>query len=121
VINRSGVAIPRPAGLADLRALILRLAGASVPQAAPDDVFQYVGELDTPSSIALVQASGRRTVLNLETEEVSSSAGGEVARYRQLDRNSELAHLVQQVIRRWESERWTRRNALTLPRRRDKN
>lgn len=112
VINRGGVAIPRPAGHSDLRALILRLAGARIAQAPPRDVFQYVGELDTPSSIALVKANGTRIVLNLETEDVSYSPGGELVSYRQLDRHGELAHLAQQLIQRWESERWARHSAI---------
>ena len=115
VFNRPGIAIPRPAGHADLRTLLLRLAGARLPEPARRDVFQYVGELDTPSSIALVRANGERTILSLDTEEVSGPAGRGPVRYRALDPRSELGRRVEQLVRRWEAERWSRNSARLEP------
>jgi hypothetical protein len=112
VINRPNVAIPRPFGHADLRGLILRLAGARLSERPARDVFQYVGMLDTPSSIALVQADGGRTVLNLETGEVSGPGAPQPVPYRELDPGSELGRRALQLVRRWEEERWARHMTL---------
>ncbi|HEY0131951.1 MAG TPA: sulfatase-like hydrolase/transferase, partial [Allosphingosinicella sp.] len=52
VINRR-LPVPGPVGLADMRAIILRAAGADVPAdaaATPGRVFQFIGTLERPSS-----------------------------------------------------------------------
>ncbi|MEA3041922.1 MAG: hypothetical protein QOC65_1411 [Sphingomonadales bacterium] len=116
VINRPNLAIPRPFGHADLRGLILRLAGAQLPEAPARDVFQYVGMLDTPSSIALVQADGGRTILDLETGEVSGPAAPRPVPYRELDPSSALGRRAERLVRSWEAERWARHNALRTSR-----
>ena len=66
VLSRRDVAIPRPVGVADVRGLLLRAAGAEVP--APEagrPVFQYTVELERPDEIAMVEAGRRRTVIDL--------------------------------------------------------
>ena len=58
ILSDPGVAIAAPIGLADMRAIILRAAGATTPAARHDGVFQYLGDLDRPGAIGLVARGG---------------------------------------------------------------
>jgi hypothetical protein len=97
--------IPNPVGLVDLRALLLHAAGAAIaPPADNQPVLQYIGELNRPSSIAMVEAGGRRTTIDLQTEEVAGA--GAHGRLRRLPRGSPLRASAERLIFLWEKARW---------------
>jgi phosphoglycerol transferase MdoB-like AlkP superfamily enzyme len=108
IFSTPGLRIPGPVGLTDLRALILDAAGATVPpvpQGRP--VFQYIGDLDRPASIAMVESGGRWTRLDLSTEEVEGEGGRGL--FRALPASSPLGAKARQLIYMWERERWMQR------------
>ncbi|HEU0134574.1 MAG TPA: sulfatase-like hydrolase/transferase, partial [Allosphingosinicella sp.] len=74
-----------PIGLADYRGIVLRaLSGDGAPRPARAAVFQYIGTIDRPGLIGIVEAGGVWTTLNLETEELWFSDSGRRVRYREL-------------------------------------
>lgn len=106
VFNQAGMTIARPMGLADLRALILNEAGAEMPPpVSGQPLFQYIGELSRPSSIAMVEAGGSRTTLDLQTEDVVGSAG-QRGRLRRLAPGSALGAAARRLVNLWERARW---------------
>lgn len=112
VLSRSDVALPRPVGLADVRGLLLRAAGADLPAAeAGKPVFQHTVDLDRPSEIAMVEAGRRRTVLHLPTLEVRYEESDILklrGPYRDLPPGSALRARADRLVRLWERERWIR-------------
>src|SRR4029453_6745392 len=46
ILSDPDVALAAPIGLADMRTIILRAAGATLPAERHDGVFQYLGDLD---------------------------------------------------------------------------
>ncbi|MEA3003838.1 MAG: hypothetical protein QOH81_2626 [Sphingomonadales bacterium] len=107
VFSPAGIALPRPVGLTDLRALILASAGAKLPavrrRAA---VFQYIGTLDRPSSIAMVEPGGIWTWLDLQTEETWSSDGPQRGFFREVPAGSRLRTRADRLVDLWARERW---------------
>ncbi len=109
VFSTPGVKIPRPVGLTDLRAMILEAAGGSVPRGREREaVFQYIGDLDRPSTIGMAERGGVITTLDLQTEEVSSTGLAERGHYRLLRRGSALKARADALVALWERQRWIR-------------
>ncbi|MGZ8285767.1 MAG: sulfatase-like hydrolase/transferase [Allosphingosinicella sp.] len=112
VLSRSDVALPRPVGLADVRGLLLRAAGADVPAPrAGRPVFQHTVDLDRPSEIAMVEAGRRRTVLHLPTQEVRYEESDVLklrGAYGDLRPDGPFRAKADRLIRLWERERWIR-------------
>lgn len=109
VFSTPGVAIPRPVGLTDLRGLILQAAGARLPPTPrAGAVFQYVGDLDTPSTIGMAERGEIITTLDLQTEEVESSDTSERGHYRLLGRGSVLKERADRLVAMWARQRWIR-------------
>ena len=106
ILNRKGVAIPQPVGLADYRALILRALGARVPE-RKGPVFQHVAALQAPAAIGTVEPGGRRTVFHLETEELELD--GRRVRYRDLKPGSREQARADSLIDEWNRQRWLAR------------
>jgi hypothetical protein len=108
ILSQPGLKVPQPVGLDDLRGLILgALAGEEAPiGTVPAPVFQYIGSLETPSSIGLVEAAGRTVVFDLQREVVDF--GGEVGTrlYAELDEDQPLKERTDRLIREWERQRW---------------
>jgi glucan phosphoethanolaminetransferase (alkaline phosphatase superfamily) len=95
-----------PVGLADYRGLILRsltAAPAPPPNAA---VFQYIGTLERPAVVGMVEPGGVWTTLNLETEEVEFSDLGLKARYRELAPGTKLRARADRLANEWARQRW---------------
>ncbi|HEX9964603.1 MAG TPA: sulfatase-like hydrolase/transferase [Allosphingosinicella sp.] len=108
VTNLPGLRLPRPAGLADIRRILLGAAGAKLPEARSRPVFHFTGkELDRPSSIGLAEAGPRLTSLRLDTEDVSFEDLGLTRPYRDLPPGGALRRRADAVIDRWAEERWT--------------
>lgn len=109
ILSEPGVAMPAAIGLADMRSIILRAAGANVPPRPGAPVFQYLGTLDRPGSIGTVDPAGRRTIFNLYDESVWTSAGGRWARYAALPHGSAEKRAADALIDEWARQRWLRR------------
>jgi len=106
------VAIDGPVGLADMRGIILRAAGADVPpeaRATPGRVFQYIGSLERPSSIGFVDGAGRWTIFSFDREALWTSREPAWRSYRALDAESAGRSEADALIREWGRQRWLRR------------
>ena len=109
IISAPGQALPRPIGLSDMRALILNAAGAPLASRAEGRVFQYLGELDRPGTIGIVEAGGLWTRFDLFREALWRDEAPGWVPYRRLDAaGRERAH---RLIDIWARERWLRRVA----------
>ncbi|HEV2818272.1 MAG TPA: sulfatase-like hydrolase/transferase [Allosphingosinicella sp.] len=108
ILNEPGIAIPPVIGLADMRGLILRAAGASAPPAPRPAVFQYLGSLDRPGAIGTVDAAGARTIFSLFEESVWTSNSGRWARYAGLPAGSAERRAADAVLDEWARQRWLR-------------
>ncbi|HEX8216396.1 MAG TPA: sulfatase-like hydrolase/transferase, partial [Allosphingosinicella sp.] len=111
VVNRR-VSLHGPIGLADMRGIILRAAGADVPAeagATPGQVFQYIGSLDRPSSIGSVDGAGRWTIFSFDREALWTSRDPFWRSYRALGAGSEGRAGADALIREWGRQRWLSR------------
>ena len=122
VINRAQLQVPLilsdkalrvagPVGLADYRDIVLRgLSGDAPPPPAKAAVFQYIGTLDRPGVIGMVEAGQVWTTLNLDTEEVAFSDTGGRARYRDLRAGSAEKARADRLVNEWARQRWLARH-----------
>jgi hypothetical protein len=107
ILSDPGVALPEPIGLADMRAIVLRAAGADVAAPRGEGVFQYLGTLDRPGSIGIVRRGGERIEFNLFREAVWTSRSGRWTRYRDLEGTAKAE--ADALIDEWARQRWMRR------------
>lgn len=105
IIDRPGISIGRPVGLADMRALILRTAGADVPTPPQTEIFQYLGTLEQPGRIGTVDGDGRWTVFDLSRQAVRID-DGPWRRYADLPARSAIRQETNGLIDRWARQRW---------------
>lgn len=111
VISRR-VPVEAPVGLSDMRGIILRAAGAEVPPqpgATPGRVFQFIGSLDRPSSIGLVDGAGRWTIFSFDREALWTSRTRSWRDYRALGQGSADRAEADALIREWGRQRWLSR------------
>jgi hypothetical protein len=108
ILNRPGIAIPPVIGLDDMRSLILRAAGAAVPPPPGRPIFQFLGSLDRPGAIGLVDGNGRRLTFDFLQETVRDSATGRSTRYAELARGSAERSAADALINEWARQRWLR-------------
>jgi uncharacterized membrane protein len=108
VVSRPGVAMPAVIGLDDMRAIILAAAGARVDPPSGRPIFQYLGSLDRPAAIGLVDAEGRRISFNFFQETVWTSASGRWTRYAELQSGSGERRAADRLIDEWARQRWLR-------------
>jgi hypothetical protein len=108
IVNRPGVAMPPVIGLADMRAIILRAAGARPAETPHPSVFQYLGMLDRPVSIGTVDAAGNRTIFSLYEESVWTSASNRWTRYVDLPAGGAEKRAADALIDEWARQRWLR-------------
>jgi uncharacterized membrane protein len=109
ILSAPDVAMPAVIGLSDMRAIVLNAAGAHVPLPAGRPIFQYLGSLERPGSIGMVDAAGRRTTFNFFQETVWSSASGRWTRYADLPAASIERRAADALIQEWARQRWLRR------------
>ncbi|HEX6375863.1 MAG TPA: sulfatase-like hydrolase/transferase [Allosphingosinicella sp.] len=110
ILSDPGLRVAGPVGLADYRGIVLRgLAGDAPPPPARAAVFQYIGTLDRPAVIGMVEAGGVWTTLNLETEEVWFSDSGRRLRYRELCAGSPENRRADRLVQEWARQRWLAR------------
>ena len=106
IVNRPGISMPPVIGLADIRGIILRAAGANPAEAPHPTIFQYLGVLDRPAQIGLVDAAGNRILFSLYDESVWTSATGRWTRYAALSGAEKQA--ADALIDEWARQRWLR-------------
>jgi hypothetical protein len=106
IMSQPGVAMPPVIGLADMRAIILRAAGANPAQAPHRTIFQYLGVLDRPAQIGMVDPAGNRTLFSLYDESVWTSATNRWTRYADLGGAEKSA--ADALIDEWARQRWLR-------------
>ena len=96
-------------GQTDLMPWILFLAGAKPAPASGEaghKVFQFIGNLDQPQAIGLVDEKGIRVELSLANEELRRSPGGGWIPRAQWETDHELRAQAQELVLRWENLRW---------------
>jgi uncharacterized membrane protein len=108
ILSAPGVAMPSVIGLSDMRAIILNAAGAQVPPPAGAPVFQYLGSLEAPGSIGMVDAAGNRTTFNFFQETVWTSATNRWTRYADLPAGGAQRNAADALIQLWARQRWLR-------------
>jgi hypothetical protein len=108
ILSRPGVAMPAVIGLDDMRAVILAAAGAPVAAPSGEPVFQFLGSLDRPGAIGLVDPAGRRISFDFLQETVRDSATGRSVRYAELPAGSAERRAADALIDEWARQRWLR-------------
>ena len=108
VVSAPGIATPQPIGLADYRSLILELLGATVHRRG-GPVLQYIGTLDRPSHVGMVDARGRWTVLELQARRVRFSDVAGSWDYDALEGRPELVARADKLVSSWATARWKKR------------
>ena len=106
------IPVAAPVGLADMRGIILRAAGADVPAeagATPGRVFQYIGSLERPSEIGFADAAGRFTVFSFDRGALWTTAAGRWRDYASLPEASAERGEADALIREWGRQRWLNR------------
>ncbi|RYY05593.1 MAG: hypothetical protein EON55_25890 [Alphaproteobacteria bacterium] len=106
VLSQPGVDPHGPVGLSDYRALILNLLANRPAPRSPGAVFQYIGDLDQPAQIGLVEPGGRWTIFDFNTGDVRFLPGGKPVAYAALSATSPDKVRADRLIHRWETERW---------------
>ena len=108
IVSRAGVAMPAVIGLDDMRALILRAAGAQVAEPSGRPIFQFLGSLDRPGAIGTIDANGHRLVFDFFQETVRDSATGRSTRYSDLAPGSAEKSAADALLDEWARQRWLR-------------
>jgi hypothetical protein len=110
ILSDPGLRVEGPVGLADYRGIVLRgLSGDQPPPAPRASVFQYIGTIDRPAVIGIVEAGGIWTTLDLETEELWFSDSGKRVRYRVLAAGSADKARADRLVDEWARQRWLAR------------
>jgi hypothetical protein len=106
VLSQPDVDLHGPVGLVDYRPLILNiLAGRPVPQSS-GSTFQYIGALDQPAQIGIVEPGGRWAIFDFDTGDVRFAPDGRPLAYAALAASSAERVRADRLIHRWEAERW---------------
>jgi phosphoglycerol transferase MdoB-like AlkP superfamily enzyme len=109
ILSDPGVRVAGPIGLSDYRGVVLRALSGQPQAPARPAVFQYIGTLDRPGSIGIVEAGGVWTTLNLDTEELWFSDSGRRVRYRTLAPGSPEKARADRLVNEWARQRWLAR------------
>lgn len=108
ILSAPNVAMPAVIGLADMRAIILNAAGANVSPPVGRPVFQFLGSLDRPGAIGMVDGAGHRIVFDFFQETVWDSRSGSRTRYADLAAGSAERRAADALIDEWARQRWLR-------------
>jgi phosphoglycerol transferase MdoB-like AlkP superfamily enzyme len=122
LLSVPGLRAEEPIGQAEAMPLLLRAIGLErehpdqeEPTSGPKAVFQYIGDLQQPVQIGLVERNERRTILDFRTRQAFFNYRQESVPYQELGRLPELSDAVQRLIAEWkrqcaEERRWTYRH-----------
>ena len=106
ILSDRALRVAGPVGLADYRGIVLRGLSGDGPPPARASVFQYIGTIDRPAVVGIVEPGAVWTTLDLETEEVSFSDTGRRARYRELAPGSAEKRRADRLVDEWARQRW---------------
>lgn len=106
IFSDPAVRVTGPVGLADYRGIVLRALSGDPAPPARASVFQYIGTVDRPAVIGIVEAGERWTTLNLETEELWFSDSGRRIRYKALAAGSAEKARADRLVNEWARQRW---------------
>ncbi|HEX8573578.1 MAG TPA: sulfatase-like hydrolase/transferase [Allosphingosinicella sp.] len=109
ILSDPSLRVAGPVGLADYRGIVLRALSGGAPPPAKARVFQYIGTLDRPAVIGMVEPGAVWTTLDLETEELRFGDSGARARYRDLKPGSERKARADRLVDEWARQRWLAR------------
>jgi hypothetical protein len=106
VVNQPGLARNGPVGLADIRSIVLgALSGRPTTRSDPK-VLQFIGSIDRPVKIALVEPGPTRTVLDPDESTVTFDDGAHGIPLRHLTGERKLR--ADRLIDEWRRQRWMR-------------
>jgi hypothetical protein len=109
ILSDPGIALDGPIGLADMRAIILAAAGATVaPRAPAPGVFQYLGDLDRPGRIGMVDGAGEWILFDPARERVKRGEGPWTP-YASLPEGGADKRLADALLAEWTRQRRIRR------------
>ena len=109
ILSAPGVAMPAVIGLADMRAIILRAAGADVPAPPRRGRSSSISAASTGrarSARSTAPAGG--SIFNFFQETVWTSATGRWTRYADLPAGSAERRAADALIDEWARQRWLR-------------
>ena len=112
VINQPGIEVRQPIGLSDYYGIIMNLLGADGPYRnlplaeTGKGVFLYIGQLDKPNLIGLIEEGGRWTVLDVYKQLVSFKDLDRTLSYSDLGNHFLLKARLDRLILAWERQRW---------------
>ncbi|HEX7819816.1 MAG TPA: sulfatase-like hydrolase/transferase [Sphingobium sp.] len=107
VLSEPGVDLRGSLGLRDYRALILRvLAGQKAGQPARKPVLRYVGGLDEPAAIGMVDAAGAGWAFDTSSQEAWFEKRALTIPYLRLRLGTQERREVDRLIHVWGAERW---------------
>jgi len=112
VFNKPGVVVTEPVGLKDYYDLIMELLGADAVdknaklENKKKTVFQFIGPLDEPRSIGLVEDGQKWTILDLHTQVVSITDMSQFVHYQDLSEYPVLKERSDRLVFEWERQRW---------------
>lgn len=107
VISEPGVDLSAPMGLSDYRALLRRvLAGDRSGVRRRTPVLRYIGTLDAPAAIGIVQPGGLSTAFDLESQTVWFEERDLHQRYAELAPGSADRARADLLLQAWGSARW---------------
>lgn len=111
VFSVPGIKAEEPIGQAEISGLIFnslskqkdkKQAGDQEPKA----VFQFLGDINAPVQIGMVEINEKRTVLDMRTRKCFFSDLGIWIDYERLQENENLFDRVRRLILEWERLRW---------------
>ncbi|MCE7795286.1 sulfatase-like hydrolase/transferase [Sphingobium sufflavum] len=107
VLSQPGVDLSGAIGLRDYRGLILRvLAGQKTGQPARKPVLRYVGDLQEPAAIGMVDAAGAGWAFDTSSQEAWFERRGRTIPYARLVPGTAEQRDVGRLIQLWGAERW---------------
>ncbi len=112
VLSQPGVRLEGAIGLMDVRRLVLNTMAGTPVQPKAEPVFQYVGGLDLPAMIGLVDNNGNRITLDTTSTNVQFGADYPGGTQFGLLTNARRAQACE-LIHTWESHRYLGRQPQT--------
>lgn len=106
VMNQAGVDLSGPIGLRDYRRIILSTLGGRKAAGPAKPVLRYIGSLDNPAAIGLVDRNGAGWAFDTSVEETWFERPNLYRRYAEMARGSRERRDTEQLIRIWGAERW---------------
>lgn len=112
IVNVPNAKVREPVGLTDFYGVIRDLLNGTDHVSSANDartkksVFQFIGSLDKPRSIGLIEAGGLWTVLDLETRVINFKDQNKLMDYDNAAEFPDLKARADRLVFEWERHRW---------------